>query len=60
MPASDGKVTIVYAHPNGTLDEWDVSTPAGWDLMNGAQRRAWATRYLRRWNSAYTYKYFLR
>lgn len=58
--ADNEKIIIEYAHPNKTLDEWEVSVPTGWDLMNGAARRQWAIRYLRRWNSTYTYKHFRR
>lgn len=52
------KLTIVYAHPTGTFDEWHVTVPVGWDDMNPAQRRQWAMRQLRRKNSTLTYKYF--
>lgn len=59
MPESD-KIIIVYAHPNGTLDDWEVTVPTGWADMNGAARRQWATRHLRRKNSTLAYKYFER
>jgi len=59
MPESR-KVAIVYAHSNGTLDEFLVTVPLGWDDMNHAQKRYWASGWLRRKNSALTYKYFER
>lgn len=55
---SDDKVIIVFQHPSKTLDEWETAAPAGWDLMNGAARREWAIRKLRKWNSTYKYQYF--
>lgn len=59
MPESR-KIFIVYGHPTGTLDEWEVTVPTGWDDMSGQQRKAWAARRLQQKNSAYTYKYFER
>ena len=59
MPESR-KIAIVYAHPTGTLDEYSVTVPVGWDEMNGAGRRKWATRWLRRKDSTLTYRYFER
>lgn len=38
MPESD-TIIIVYAHPNGTLDDWEVTIPTGWAYTNGAARR---------------------
>lgn len=59
MPESR-KLTIVYAHSTGTLDEWQVTVPVGWDDMNPAQKRQWAKRQLLRKDSSVTYKYFER
>jgi hypothetical protein len=57
MPESR-RIIIVYRHPNGMLGEWEVGAPVGWDDMNGAARRQWGTRLLRRKDSSYTYRYF--
>lgn len=59
MPESR-KVWIVYAHPTGTLDDWEVMVPVGWDSMTGQARRRWAMRQLARKDSTLTYKYFER
>lgn len=59
MPESR-RIFIVYSHPTGALDDWEVSVPVGWDDMNGPRRKAWAVRMLRRKNSSYTYRYFER
>lgn len=59
MPESR-KIAIVYAHPTGMLDEYEVTVPVGWDDMNHGQKRYWATNWLRRKDSTLAYKYFER